>query len=258
MAQTPSITTISNSPPVDHEVARVITALRSSMRDGNCLTEPLSLTTRGRLSHRLALLQACTEQASGDQIRLEIAKLMASYPSLRGASANDAAAMVFQYSEALAGVPLWAVRDACGAIARGSVKDVNPDFAPTSARLRQIVDGITTAAHLEAKQIGVILEAPVVLPDDDEKAEAVRKGVGDAMRARANEMREADEALRRPVLVPEGGGFKAPSPKDLSEIYKTRRLPGLPVRNVTRNDDRNGHATVDEEYADHLRDAVGQ
>ena len=70
---------------------------------------------------RLDLLRACVKQARAEEVETEIAKLMTSYPSLRGSSEIDAKAMVYQYAEALAGVPLWAIREACKAIARGAV-----------------------------------------------------------------------------------------------------------------------------------------
>jgi hypothetical protein len=170
MAQLPSTTTISNSPPPDNELARSVAALRSSLRDGACLTEPLSVMTRGRLSMRLDLLRGCAKHAGIDQVEHEVTKLMASYPSLRGSSDIDAKAMVYQYAEALAGVPLWAIRDVCKMIARGAVPDVNPDFAPSSARLRQLVDGLVSAVHLEARNIKSLLDAAVALPDNSEMA----------------------------------------------------------------------------------------
>ncbi|WP_299815053.1 hypothetical protein [Tardiphaga sp.] len=82
MAQSLSTTTITNSPPADPELGRTIAALRSSIRDDACLTEPLSVTTRGRLSMRLDLLRRCAKQAGTDEIQHEITKLMTGYGAL--------------------------------------------------------------------------------------------------------------------------------------------------------------------------------
>jgi hypothetical protein len=166
--------------------------------------------------------------------------------------------MVAQYATALQGVPLWAIREVCADIVRGVVPGLNPDFPPTAPRLRQLADERTARTAIESRQIREVLDAPVVLPDDPQMAAELKKTVGEGLRNLAKQLRDDDEALRRPVLAPDGSGFKAPSGRDLAEIYRTRQLPGLPVRNGPRNDDRNGDVTVNDECADHLRDAVGQ
>ena len=221
MAQSLSTTTTTNSPPADPELARAVATLRSSMRDDACLTEPLSVMTRGRLSMRLDMLRGCVKQAAPDQIQHEVTRLMTSYPSLRGASATDAAAMVYQYAEALAGVPLWAIHDACKAIARGAVPDVHPDFPPSSARLRQIVDGYVSAVHIEARGVKELLEAPVVLPDNSEMAERVKETIVNGLRKRSAEIEEADRAERLPQHNEVSTGFKPLHGAALVEHYKT-------------------------------------
>jgi hypothetical protein len=152
------------------------------MRDGAYLTAPLSVTTRDQLENRLEVLRNAARAASGEQIAHEVTKLMTSYPSLRGSSDSDAAAIIGQYSEALAGVPLWALRDACKAIARGAVAGLNPDFPPSSARLRGVADGYVSALHLEARGILEVLEAQVALPDNDEMARKTAKLIGTGLR----------------------------------------------------------------------------
>jgi hypothetical protein len=255
MALSPSITTISNSPPADPELRNTVAALRSSMRDGACLTEPLSVMTRGRLGMRLDLLRGCAKQAAPGQIETEVAKLMTSYPSLRGSSATDAAAMIYQYTEALAGVPLWAVRDACKAIARGAVPDINPDFAPSSARLRKLVDDAVSALHAEARNIKSLLEAPVVLPDNSETAVRVKETVVTGLRTLSKKLDDDDRAARLPQQREAGSGFKALQGAALTEYYRTHNWlgqPKPPQRNVTDDDT----VTVDETFRDDRR-AVG-
>ena len=247
MAQLPSTMTITNSPPADHELARAVAALRSSMRDDACLTEPLSVMTRGRLSMRLDLLRGCVKQARAEEVETEVAKLMTSYPSLRGSSEIDAKAMIYQYAEALAGVPLWAIRDACKAIARGAVPDINPDFAPSSARLRQLVDGYVSAVHLEARGIKQLLEAPVVLPDNDEMAKKSAEVISAGFKSLIQKLDDDERAERLPQHQEAGTGFKPLQGAALVEHYKTHGFLFRPKPTV-RNGERNGTVTVDDEY----------
>ncbi|MDB5652942.1 MAG: hypothetical protein JWQ94_555 [Tardiphaga sp.] len=252
MAQLPSITTISSSPPADPELRNTVAALRATLRDGACLTEPLSVMTRGRLGMRLELLRGCAKQASVDQVEMEVAKLMTSYPSLRGSSEIDAKAMIFQYAEALAGAPLWAIRDACKAIARGAVPDINPDFAPSSARLRKLVDGYVSAVHLEARSIKELLEAPVVMPDNTEMAKRAAEVISSGFKKLGKMLDETINADRRP-LAADGSEIvdaKAPSWEQIREVYKTRNLPGIVSRNVSRNVTSDDTVTVDDKYSD--------
>lgn len=247
MAQSLSITTITNSPPADPELARTVAALRSSMRDDACLTEPLSVMTRGRLDMRLDLLRGCAKQAGADEIQHEVTRLMTSYPSLRGASSTDAAAMVYQYAEALAGVPLWAIRDACKAIARGAVPDINPDFAPSSARLRKLVDGYVSAMHLEARGIKQLLDAPVVLPDNSEMAKRSAEVINTGFKSLIQKLEDDDKAARLPQQREALSGFKALQGAALTEHYRTHGFlfrPKPTDRNVTDRDT----VTVDDEY----------
>lgn len=247
MAQSLSTTTTTNSPPADPELARAVATLRSSMRDDACLTQPLSVMTRGRLSMRLDLLRGSVKQATADQIQHEITRLMTSYPSLRGASATDAAAMVYQYAEALAGVPLWAIRDACKAIARGAVPDIHLDFAPSSARLRQLVDGYVSAVHLEARGIKQLLEAPVVLPDNDEMAKKSAEVISAGFKSLIQKLDDDERAERLPQHQEAGTGFKPLQGAALVEHYKTHGFLFRPKPPV-RNGERNGTVTVDDEY----------
>lgn len=253
MAQSPSITTTTNSPPSDHELARAVATLRSSMRDDSCLTEPLSVMTRGRLSMRLDLLRGCVKQARAEEVEHEVTKLMASYPSLRGSSDTDAKAMVYQYAEALAGVPLWAIRDACKAIARGAVPDVNPDFAPSSARLRQLVDGYVAAVHLEARGIKQLLEAPVVLPDNDEMAKRSAEVISAGFKSLIQKLDDDERAERLPQHQEAGTGFKPLQGAALVEHYRTHGFLFRP-KPPQRNGDVTVSVTNDEDY---LEQAAG-
>lgn len=251
MAQVLSNTTNSNSPPAEPELAWTIASLLSSTRDGGCLTEPLSVITRGRLSNRLLLLSGCLNAAGKDELRLEVAKLMAAYPSMRNTSTVDGVALVHQYAEALAGAPTWAVRDACKAVMKGAVPDINPDFVPSSARLRQLVDGYVSAAHQEARNINLLLEAPVVLPDNSEMAKKSAEVISAGFKSLIQKLDDDERAERLPQQREASGGFKALQGAALVEHYKThgflfRSKP--PLRNGDRNVTGDGTVTVDDEY----------
>lgn len=226
--------------------------MRVGMREGG-LTAKLPVALEGRLSTRLELLRTCVKQAAIADLEEQVAKLMLAYPSTGAHGDVNAMLRVRKYAEDLLGTPLWAVRDACRDVSRGAVPGLNRDFAPSSPRLREIVNGYVSAVHKEAGEIKEVLNAPIVLPDNSEMAEAVRKGVADMIRARANEMREADRAQQSPTGQ-ERPAFRPHSIAECAEIYKTRRLPGLPPRNVSRNDDRNVtedvDVTIDGDYAD--------
>jgi hypothetical protein len=185
------------------------------------------------------------------EIKKQIAKLFFGYTSMRGVPPAEAEAMLFQYADVLEGVPLWALQEICKSPPSGP--DLDPRFPPNAVQIRLLVDARAAAFRKEAKDIQELLDAPVVLPDDPELAEQTKAYIKEGYESLIMKLRDDDVALRRPVLVPEGSGFKAPSGRDLAEIYRTRRLPGLPLRNVMRNEERNGGVTVDEEYTDYLQ-----
>ena len=261
MQQSPSITTTLNSPTIDIEVSRMVPVLLASMCENGSFTEALPAKTRSRLQARNVVLRATLQPAKAEDIKQEIAKLMAAYPSLRGASPADALAMLHQFTEALKGVPLWALRGVCRDVLRGSIPGLNPDFPPTAPRVRQLVDIRDAAQHQEARDIERILTAKVVLPDDKEKAAAVIAG-----------FKTLQQRLREPEKP---STFKAPTITELGEIYRNRSLPKPTEfnkiqddgRNVTRNVERNvtpdadadvadHDGYVDDEYADHDRGGV--
>lgn len=230
-------TTTASSPGIDLDLSRVLASVRRTMREGGLQT-PLSLALRTRLQQRAAVLDGSAASAAPTQTKLEIAKLTTAFPSLRGTGAADAQAMVAQYATALQGLPLWAIREVCGEIVRGTVPGLNPDFPPTAPRVRQLVDERTTRSELEAKQIREVLEAPVVPKDNPEMAEKTRKVIGEGLRNLVEVMREKDRQFAGGA-APEKPPFKPFSIAECAEMYKRGDRPGMPFRNVTRNDDRN-------------------
>ncbi len=241
-------TTTASSPGIDLELSQKLASIRLAMREGGHQA-PLAPAVVARLQQRQAVLQACAAGATAGQVKLEIAKLTAAFPSLRGAGAADAQAMVSQYATALQRLPLWAIREVCGEIVRGTVPGLNPDFPPTAPRIRQLVDERTERADFEAKQIREVLDAPVVPADNPEVAERTRKLIGEQLRGLAGIMREKDRQFAGAV-TPEKPAFKAFSVAECAENYKRGDHPGMPFRNVTRNDDRNVAADDDIDIID--------
>lgn len=225
------------SPGIDVDLSRTIASIRAAMREGGHQAA-LSIDVRSRLQQRQAVLRACSENATCDEIEVEIAKHMTAYPSSRAAALTDIQVTVRQYANALEGVPLWALREVIGNISRGSVPGLNPDFMPTAPRIRQLVDERTERSDLEAREIRTLLDAPVVGADNPEMAAAVQKVIGEGLRGCAEMMRAKDRQFAGPA-APTKPPFKPMSIAELTEYYKTAPLAGRPVRNVTRNDDRN-------------------
>lgn len=212
------------------------------MREGG-LTRQLSVVLAGKLSGRLDLLRRSVKQASIGELEEQVAKLMLAWPVTGGHSEIDAMLRVRQYAEDLLGTPLWAVRSACQDVSRGSVPGLNRDFPPSSPRLRELVDGYVSAVHKEAREIKEVLQAPQVPPDDPEKAAAVKKLIGEGLRSLVEVMRAKDAQFAGPP-GPTKAPFKPLSIAECAEIYKTRRLPGMPAHNVaadvTRDDGSDG------------------
>ena len=212
------------------------------MREGG-LTQQLSVVLAGKLSGRLELLRCSVRQASIGELEEQVAKLMLAWPVTGGHSEIDAMLRVRQYAEDLLGTPLWAVRNACRDVSRGAVPGLNRDFPPSSPRLRELVDGYVSAVHKEAIEIKEVLQAPAVPPDDAEMAAAAKEMIGKGLRSLVEVMRAKDAQFAGPP-GPMKAPFKPLSIAECAELYKTRRLPGMPARNVTnsvtRDDDRNG------------------
>ncbi|WP_457492078.1 hypothetical protein [Tardiphaga sp. P5_C7] len=226
------------------------------MREGG-LTEKLPALLAGKLSNRLDLLRRSVKQASIGELEEQVAKLMLAYPSTGGHGEIDAMLRVRQYSEDLLGTPLWAVKDACRDVSRGAVPGLNRDFAPSSPRLRELVDGYVSAVHKEAGDIKEVLHAPVVLPDNSEMAQKTREYIVNGFQALTQKLKDDEAALRGPVIPTEASKYKAPTIAQLKEIYASRKLPGIGESRAARNAVSQS-PDLDEDFRNHLRDAVGQ
>lgn len=217
----------------------------------NELLEPVSVDLRDRLSSFLASTSDRTQPATLAQIETEVAVLMMAFYSARTTSKAEATAMMQVYAEVLQGLPLWAIKDGFAKIKAGQVEGASLDFPPAAPRLKQVVVEVMQPLMLDRYHAQKVLSARVAPAENPEMSEAVRKLVADAARARAAEMREADAADMSP-RGQERPAFRPPSIADCAEIYKTRRLPGLPPRDQPGD----GGVAVDDQYATYLRSAV--
>ncbi|WP_441228056.1 hypothetical protein AB7813_08880 [Tardiphaga sp. 20_F10_N6_6] len=179
-------------------LASELAAIRLGWEDG-CLSAPLPEPVRERLTKRLDLLRSSSKPAAVEAIEEEIAKLMLGFPSTRGVPVIEVQLQVRKYAEDLLGVPLWAVKDACRDISRGSVPGLNPDFPPTSPRLRLVVNSYVSRVHVEAHEIKQVLHAPILRPADPAVWEAIRAGLV----ARSRELACLHDTPPKPAPTPE-------------------------------------------------------
>jgi hypothetical protein len=225
MAQALStLTAPPTSPGVDASLTRELAVIRNGMRDGG-LTEEVPTITRARLNNRLELLRSSVKQAALTDIEEQIAKLLMGYSSMRGLSKTDAQVMARQYGDALLGLPLWAIADACKDVSRGAVPDLNPDFPPSAPRLRQLADRYVSAVHKEAIEIKSVLSAPSVLPDNPEMAKRVQERVKAGF-AELSETLHNNLAPTNPS--PATPAWKAPTPEEIRKHYDTHGLAMKP------------------------------
>ncbi|SFL93558.1 hypothetical protein SAMN03159423_4507 [Bradyrhizobium sp. NFR13] len=226
---TPTTTrTSQGSPGTDLPLASELAAIRLGWEDGH-LSAPLPEPVRERLTKRLELLRSCSRPAAVEAIEEEVAKLMLGFPSTRGVPVIEVQLQVRKYAEDLLGVPLWAIKDACRDISRGSVPGLNPDFPPTSPRLRLVVNGYVTKVHHEAQQIKQVLHAPILRPADPAVWESIRAGLV----ARSRELSCLHDTPPKP----------APTLQEIEEHYANHGLAFERRRDIhgdRASDDREG------------------
>lgn len=201
------------APLLDLEVARELSSRRSSMVDGRLL-EVLPGKVRFMLEQRRNAVTAALQGASRTDLEEQVAALMTGYPSMRGLSKLEAQILVRKYADDLEGVPLWAIRAACKDISRGAVSDMNPDFAPSAARVRQQADEHLERFEREAKDLRAVLTAQVEPPADPEMKARIKLGF------------QKMQQKRSPTYVPSPEPLKpqSPSREQLEAHYSTHGL----------------------------------
>lgn len=164
-------------PRPDLVAARAISALKSTIVEGGWLPEPIPGATRLMLERRQYAVAAALDPATRSDLEEQVAALMTGYPSMRGLSKIEAQVLVRKYADDLEGTPLWAIHAACKDISRGAISDLNPDFAPSAARVRQQADEHLERIEQERKDIRAVLKAKILPPElPPEKAAQIKLG----------------------------------------------------------------------------------
>lgn len=178
MAQEISTRTSSNhiAPAVDLPVARELAYRLSSMVGGG-MPGGLPEVVRSRFTHRAAVLKQACEPAVRSDLEETVAGLMVRYPSMRGLSKIEASVLARAFADDLAGLPLWAITAAVADIAKGTVSDVHPDFAPSAPRLRQLAQEHMERPTKELLDLKKVLLARTEPQSDPEMRDRVKKGL---------------------------------------------------------------------------------
>jgi len=146
------------------------------MVDGGFLPEPIPSSVRLMLERRQYAVTAGLQGASKYDLEEQVAALMTGFPSMRGLSKIEAQVLVRKYADDLDGVPLWAIKAACGDISRGAVADMNPDFPPSASRVRQQADEHLERLELESKDLRAVLSAKILPPENPERTAKIKLG----------------------------------------------------------------------------------
>jgi hypothetical protein len=215
---------------------------QSSLVEGE-LSQRLPPALRERLAGYVAATTPFLDAAPPKQAEAELTTLMLNFHTARSMSKAEAGIVMREYVEALRGLPLWAIRRGIRKFKDGEVEGASLDFPPAAPRLRKVVTEVMEPLMADRQAITRVLAAREPCVEDPEMAEATRKLIGEGLRGAADAMREKDRAFSGPPAASRAA-FKPFSIAECAEIYKSRPLPGMPLRNVTRNDDRNGDVTL--------------
>jgi hypothetical protein len=117
------------------------------------------------------------------------------------ASEEDAEAVVTQYVTVLANLPLWAVQRACRRFASGSVTKAEcPDwkraFAPSSAQLCHLAQGLVQTFYVEERRIADALNGIPRCQRTEEERERVIRGFGELQQAIKPKQRASNRPLQ--------------------------------------------------------------
>lgn len=163
------------APRVDIATSRELAARKNMMVEGRLL-EPLPPAVVAQLKQRQAVVMGALQSGSRSDLEEVVAGLMTGYPSMRNLSKLEAQILVRKYADDLVGIPLWAIRAGCQDISRGKVSDLNPDFPPSASRVRQQADEHLERFTREARDLRLVLSAPVEPPADPEMAARINLG----------------------------------------------------------------------------------
>lgn len=158
-------------------------------------------------AHTLAALQARTGElnaslapAPAADVSTTLTRFLATFDTVRG-SPDEAQRLLDLHVAVLAGLPLWAIRQACFDWSRGVVPDSKPQFVPAPGELRRIALAKVAPFGAERHAIAKVLSARVV---DDPTPEARQTALErwEAMRPHILSARPANEAPRPDAEAP--------------------------------------------------------
>lgn len=224
MANLPA--TKSNSHPISsNDVAEVLASATAKLVY-ECglpvLLEPLDAGQRRALERRAEALAMVTAPMRGDaQTARARSALAALFGSIATLSGRDAAAMVGAYMVALADLPAWAVEAACMRAVRGGVAGLNPDFAPTAARLHGLAREAMADATAERVKISEVLRARIEPPADP----AMRERVGQLFAVLVAELKAWGEDNRDDIRE---AAAERSIARNLEGVKRMRLAAGLP------------------------------
>lgn len=195
MAELATTTAPTGSPrPTDDALAAELDAARSRV-DGGALVGGLHPDQRALFAGRLGELQPYFRPAKREEIEDAINHLMVSFFPARSVSAVEARLTLRKYSEDLAGMPLWAIRDACSAISQGKVDGASLDFPPAAPRIRAAAGDIMAPFLAEQYRLKMVLSAREereVSPEEQQRVMEGLRALGKALTATSLSEREAE------------------------------------------------------------------
>lgn len=134
----------------------------------------LDASEKRQVEGRLSTLRRSLDHRDNGEVAKSVAKLMASYSSARG-NADEARSTIAAYVSVLAGLPPWAVAEACQAWARGGYGATASAFAPSGAQLHEAAFGIFEKFRREADDLERLLSARTTPISAEERARVAEK-----------------------------------------------------------------------------------
>lgn len=134
----------------------------------------MSLIQRQAVARRIADLEGIVGASPATAIADQVAELVAFYATGRSDD-HVAAVKIKVFTEALHGMPAWAVAEARRRWFRGALPGGDPSFLPSPALMRGAVDGIVCAVHGQASALRRLLAAEPEREFTDDEREANHK-----------------------------------------------------------------------------------
>lgn len=173
--------------------------MSAAERDGQgklALRNMPSQQNRQLLAARMRVLLESFKQHDRKEIAIAIMDMLASYDvaQARQMTTTERKAAATLYVRELAGVPTWAVQEACNRIRLGNAPDISHHYKPTPIQVRVLAAKLAAPWKNEALQIGEILNAPQYVEGPSEKE---RQRVGVKMQTLADDLKEVVAERRK-------------------------------------------------------------